>query len=180
MKTLLSIFLLSFGTLSVCYAQNMEMNTPKFQNCESIIHKFYPKVKNIKTKKADKIASISCVSEHTLSNHSDIKKYFHKISDKNNYYYIYNPKVKGLVLQKGKNIKKNSKNHKSGFSFLNKKLHSVLTTSSTVYVMKLKTNSGKIFRDYLITNAKDHFAYDNSFAAVIFFKAKKTSTEVKK
>lgn len=180
MRTLLIAFFLSVGILSVCNAQKKMAHPVKYDNCKEIINKFYPKVKNIKTEKTDKLASISCVGEHTLSNHSDIKKYFHKISDENNYYYVYDPKIKGLVLRQRKTIIKKSKKCKGGFSFGDKKLNASLTSGSTVYMMKLKTNGGKKFRDYVITNAKNHLVYDNSFATVLFFKVKEKTMEVKK
>jgi hypothetical protein len=174
MKILFSIFLVSLGITFVCNAQAAKKEPIKFQNCEAIIHNFYSKVKSIKTKRAAKIDSISCIREHTLSNHADIKKYFHKISD-DNYYYTYSPKSKALVLRQGKNIMKTHKKNKKWFSSLSKKLHSALKPGSTIYVVKLKTNNGKNFRDYFITDVKNRFAYDNAFIFLEFLKFKKTS-----
>jgi hypothetical protein len=118
------------------------------------------------------------VSVHTIANQAAINKYVDKIVNTNNYYYSpETPKENVAVLHEGKELPANTQKLKKGFRRFKKKLRAKLSVGSKVYVMKLKTNDGKTFDDYLIFNPKGKLYYDNSFlgAEAMFFKFIKTT-----
>jgi hypothetical protein len=178
MKPTFFLFVLSVCILPVCNAQK-KAGIMKHKSCKTSVNDFYSWVnkkrhkyfdKLEKNKKSDKIKSISYVEEDTLLTSSDINIYYRKISDKDNYYLLFNPKIKSLVLRQAKNMLENPK-RKVGFSFLRKKLHAVLKIGNIVDVMELKFNNGKIINDYAICNNENNMlVYDNVFIDFMYIR----------
>jgi len=176
LENLLTALLLPTFLLSAAYAQTNNGKTAVNISCRDIVQgrtywKSLINNEQIKYVKDDKPISLLQMESFTLSDSSDINRFFQKITSKQNYYYKVIPESKKAALKQLRQISDQQSYSNEQQDIIEEKLSSTLTIGSKVFAVDILTEDSTVIKDYVVCGPPPYHQFDDKPFDLLYFKS---------